>query len=205
MHGLVTGAESRQQLYTMLTRGRAGQPRLPRGRRRRRPAHRDPSRRWSGRSPPPTSSRRSWPATTPSSPRPRMLREQADPGTRLGDAAQRYLDSLYVAAEARRRRAPWPLRLDAAVEELLPGLVDEPAWPALRAHLTAAGRQRGRPGGRAAGGGERPGAGHRRRPRRGAGLAAGRLRDAQHRRRAAAMDAGSPDRRWPSTPNGAAT
>ena len=33
MHGLVTGEESRQQLYTMLTRGRIDQPRLPAGHR----------------------------------------------------------------------------------------------------------------------------------------------------------------------------
>ena len=42
MHGLATGSESRQQLYTMMTRGAQRQPRLPRGRRRRRPALGDP-------------------------------------------------------------------------------------------------------------------------------------------------------------------
>ena len=33
-----------------------------------------------------------------------LMREQADPATRLGEAAQRYLDSLYVAAEDLRRQ-----------------------------------------------------------------------------------------------------
>jgi ATP-dependent exoDNAse (exonuclease V) alpha subunit len=43
MHGLLTGQESRQQLYTMLTRGRH-QPLLHAGGRRRRPSHRYPTR-----------------------------------------------------------------------------------------------------------------------------------------------------------------
>ncbi|HEX3220085.1 MAG TPA: AAA family ATPase, partial [Candidatus Limnocylindria bacterium] len=45
MHGLLTGQESRQQLYTMLTHPRpARQPPLPTGRRRRRPAQHHPPR-----------------------------------------------------------------------------------------------------------------------------------------------------------------
>jgi hypothetical protein len=44
MHGLATGAETRQQLYTMLTRGAERQPPLPAGRRRRRPARDHPPR-----------------------------------------------------------------------------------------------------------------------------------------------------------------
>jgi len=39
MHGLLSGQESRQQLYTMLTRGRTANPPLPTSRRRRRSAH----------------------------------------------------------------------------------------------------------------------------------------------------------------------
>jgi ATP-dependent exoDNAse (exonuclease V) alpha subunit len=44
MHGLLTGQESRQQLYTMLTPGPAHQSPLPPGRRRRRPPHPHPTR-----------------------------------------------------------------------------------------------------------------------------------------------------------------
>jgi ATP-dependent exoDNAse (exonuclease V) alpha subunit len=45
MHGLVTGQESRPQLYTMLTRGRqARQPPLPSSRGRRRPPQPHPTR-----------------------------------------------------------------------------------------------------------------------------------------------------------------
>jgi AAA domain/TrwC relaxase len=44
MHGLATGKESRQQLYTMLTRGRDRQPPLPADRRGRRPAQPHPAR-----------------------------------------------------------------------------------------------------------------------------------------------------------------
>jgi hypothetical protein len=44
MHGLITGSESRQQLYTMCTRGRLSNPHLPATGRRRRPPHPDPAR-----------------------------------------------------------------------------------------------------------------------------------------------------------------
>ncbi|MDO9494924.1 MAG: toprim domain-containing protein, partial [Nocardioides sp.] len=74
-----------------------------------------------------------------------LVREQADPATRLGEAAQRYLDSLYVAAEdlLRHQTTTHPDgitvnvvdALDTAVETLVPGLSDEAAWPTLRAHL----------------------------------------------------------------------
>ncbi|MDO9497331.1 MAG: toprim domain-containing protein, partial [Nocardioides sp.] len=70
-----------------------------------------------------------------------LMREQADPATRLGEAAQRYLDSLYVAAENILRTTAGPdgsnlvEALDSTVDQLLPGLADEAAWPTLRAHL----------------------------------------------------------------------
>ncbi|WP_278258251.1 hypothetical protein [Nocardioides convexus] len=81
-----------------------------------------------------------------------LIREQADPATRLGEASQRYLDSLYVAAEDLLRHdtitgpeasGGTPVNpeinvvdaLDSAVETLVPGLAEEAAWPTLRAHL----------------------------------------------------------------------
>lgn len=144
MHGLATGAESRQQLYTMMTRGAHanhvylevvgdGDPHSV--------IH-------------PTLVRPLTPTDILESILARddaqrsatsLIREQADPATRLGEAAQRYLDSLYVAAEDLLRHETitgadgtavnMVDALDAAVETLAPGLSDEPAWPTLRAHL----------------------------------------------------------------------
>ncbi|MDR7254192.1 conjugative relaxase-like TrwC/TraI family protein [Nocardioides sp. BE266] len=158
MHGLATGAESRQQLYTMLTRGSAANhlylqivgdgdphtvihptlihPRTPTDILERVLARDDTQHS----------------ATS-------LLHQQADPALRLGLAAQRYLDSLHVAAEDILRRHPAasttaeaaddrgaatgdnaPARnvveaLDVTADLVVPGLSDEPAWPTLRAHL----------------------------------------------------------------------
>ncbi len=145
MHGLATGSESRQQLYTMMTRGAHanhvylevvgdGDPHSV--------IH-------------PTLVRPLTPTDILESMLARddtqrsatsLLREQADPATRLGEASQRYLDSLYVAAEDLLRHdhvgqdangAPINVvdALDNAVETLVPGLSEEAAWPTLRAHL----------------------------------------------------------------------
>jgi len=144
MHGLATGAESRQQLYTMMTRGAHanhvylevvgdGDPHSV--------IH-------------PTLVRPLTPTDILESMLARddaqrsatsLIREQADPATRLGEAAQRYLDSLYVAAEDLLRHQTITGAdgttvnlvdaLDTAVETLAPGLSDEAAWPTLRAHL----------------------------------------------------------------------
>lgn len=145
MHGLATGSESRQQLYTMMTRGAHanhvylevvgdGDPHSV--------IH-------------PTLVRPLTPTDILESVLARddtqrsatsLLREQADPATRLGEASQRYLDSLYVAAEDLLRHdhvgqdangAPINVvdALDNAVETLVPGLSEEAAWPTLRAHL----------------------------------------------------------------------
>ena len=145
MHGLAIGSESRQQLYTMMTRGvhanhvylevvGDGDPHSV--------IH-------------PTLVRPLTPTDILESMLARdntqrsatsLLREQADPATRLGEAAQRYLDSLYVAAEDLLRHdhvgqdangAPINVvnALDNAVETLVPGLSEEAAWPTLRAHL----------------------------------------------------------------------
>ena len=99
MHGLATGTESRQQLYTMLTRGRHanhvylevvgdGDPHT-----------RDPPDPGPAASPPtdilePMLARDDAQRSATS-----LAARAADPAARLGEAAQRYLDSLYVAAE----------------------------------------------------------------------------------------------------------
>jgi hypothetical protein len=134
-HGLVTGQESRQQLYTMLTRGRAanhlylqvvGDGDLHTLIRPDAVAPSTPSELLEqilGRDETPTS------ATT-------LLRRFSDPAARLFDAVQRYTDGLKVAAE--QLVGPEIVHtLDSRAEQVVPGIVDEPAWPTLRAHLFA--------------------------------------------------------------------
>jgi conjugative relaxase-like TrwC/TraI family protein len=135
MHGLVTGQESRQQLYTMLTRGRAanhlylqvvgdGDPHTLI-----RPATvapRTPTELLEqilARDDTPTS------ATT-------VLRQLNDPAARLFDAVQRYTDGLKVAAE--QLVGPQIVHtLDRQADQVIPELTSEPSWPTLRAHLLA--------------------------------------------------------------------
>jgi len=132
IHGLVTGQESRPQLYTMLTRGRhvnhlylqvvgdgdhhslirpdTISPRTPT----------DTLQQILTRDEAPVS------AST-------VLRELNDPAARLFQAVQRYTDSLHVAAEL--LLGPQTVaELDQA-DQYIPGLTDEPAWPTLRTHL----------------------------------------------------------------------
>ena len=133
MHGVAIGTECRQQLYTMLTRGRQanhlylqvvgdGDPHTVI-----RPENLHPHTATDllegilARDDSPTS------AST-------MLAEQADPATRLAYAAARYVDALHVAAEHHLGRFPIA-RLDAGADRVVDGLTDEPAWPTLRAHL----------------------------------------------------------------------
>jgi AAA domain len=134
MHGLLTGQESRQQLYTMLTRGRHanhlylqvvgdGDPHSII-----RPdtiSPRTPTERLQqiiGRDEAPIS------AST-------MLRQLNNPAARLFQAVQRYTDGLHVAAE--QLVGPQTVaELDQA-DHYIPGLTTEPAWPTLRAHLLA--------------------------------------------------------------------
>jgi conjugative relaxase-like TrwC/TraI family protein len=135
MHGQLTGHESRQQLYTMLTRGRAanhlylqvvgdGDPHALI-----RPdtvAPRTPSellRQILARDDTPTS------ATT-------LLRQLSDPAARLFDAVQRYTDGLHVAAE--QLVGPQIVQmLDSRADQVVTELTSEPSWPTLRAHLLA--------------------------------------------------------------------
>ena len=132
MHGLLTGQESRQQLYTMLTRGRHanhlylqvvgdGDPHTVI-----RPdtiAPRTPTETLQqilARDEAPVS------AST-------VLRELNDPAARLFQAVQRYTDGLHVAAE--QLVGPQTVAELDRVDQYLPGLTTEPAWPTLRAHL----------------------------------------------------------------------
>jgi conjugative relaxase-like TrwC/TraI family protein len=135
MHGLVTGQESRQQLYTMLTRGRAANdlylqvvgdadphaiirpetvaPRAPT----------ETLRQILARDEAPTS------AST-------LRRELSDPAARLFEAAQRYTDGLHLAAE-QLVGSQIVQMLDSKADQIVPSLTSEPSWLTLRAHLLA--------------------------------------------------------------------
>jgi conjugative relaxase-like TrwC/TraI family protein len=135
MHGMLTGLESRQQLYTMLTRGRVanhlylqvvgdGDPHTIN-----RPetvAPRTPTETLQqilARDEAPTS------AST-------LLRELSEPAARLFEAVQRYTDGLHVAAE--QLIGPRIVQvLDGQADRIVPELTSEPSWPTLRAHLLA--------------------------------------------------------------------
>ncbi len=134
MHGLLTGQESRQQLYTMLTRGRHanhlylqvvgdGDPHsLIRPETVAPHTPTETLQQILARDEAPVS------AST-------VLRELNSPAARLFQAVQRYTDGLHVAAE--QLLGPQTVaELDQA-DRYVPGLTDEPAWPTLRAHLLA--------------------------------------------------------------------
>ena len=63
-----------------------------------------------------------------------MLRDAADPAALLGAAASRYQDALYFAAEDFLGEQA-VTALEAQAERAVPGVTHAPAWPALRAHL----------------------------------------------------------------------
>ena len=131
VHGLVTGQESRQQLYTMLTRGRAANHLYLEV---------------VGDGDPHTVIR---PETvTPRTPTefleqilahneaPTALRELSEPAARLHQAVQRYTDGLHAAAE----QIVGPRIVDALdrrADQVVPGVTDPPAWPPLRTDLIA--------------------------------------------------------------------
>jgi hypothetical protein len=133
MHGVATGEESRQQLYTMLTRGRTanhvylsvvgdGDPHTviqPNNVHLRTAT--ELLEQILARDATPQS------AST-------MQREEQDPSARLGAGVARYLDALHLAAE--HLVGPQVVaNLDRSAERLLSGLTGEPAWPTLRGHL----------------------------------------------------------------------
>jgi hypothetical protein len=133
MHGVVTSGESRQQLYTMITRGRSanhvyvavvgdGDPHTvlkPDNVHLRTATElleqilaRDASLQSA------TTLQREW--------------QHATAG--LGAATARYLDALHLAAE--HVAGPQAVAsLDQSADRLLNGLTEEPAWPTLRGHL----------------------------------------------------------------------
>jgi conjugative relaxase-like TrwC/TraI family protein len=134
MHGLMTGQESRQQLYTMLTRGRhanhlyfqvvgAGDPHTLI-----RPDAVSP------RTPTETLQQvlaRDEASVSAST----MLCELISPAARLFQAVQRYIDGLHMAAE--QLVGPQGVaELDQA-DQYISGLTAEPAWPTLRADVLA--------------------------------------------------------------------
>ena len=131
-HGLLTGRESRQQLYTMLTRGRHanhlylqvvsdGDPHtVIRPETVAPPTPTETLQQILARDDAPIS------ATT-------LLRELHDPAVRLHEAVQRYTDGLHVAAE--QLVGPQTVAALDRADQLVPGLTNEPAWPTLRAHL----------------------------------------------------------------------
>ena len=133
VHGLATGEETRQQLYTMLTRGADanhlylqvvgdGDPHaILQPQNVRPPTATEILESILARGDAPVS------ATT-------TARDHASPTLRLGAATARYLDALHVAAEHHLGTAA-TAALEAGAERLIPGIADEPAWPTLRAHL----------------------------------------------------------------------
>jgi AAA domain len=133
MHGLATGEESRQQLYTMLTRGRVANhlylqvvgdcdahsilwPESVRPATATDLLEQILARDDAARS-----------ATT-------LLSDQHNPAVRLADAAQLYVDALHVAAED-LAGPDVVAAMEKAAEQAMPGLTDQPAWPTLRARL----------------------------------------------------------------------
>ena len=133
VHGVVTGGESRQQLYTMVTRGRSAN-------------HLYVS--VVGDGDPHTLTRPDTilPSTATElleqilardgSPRSAstLLGEQQAPAVRLGESVARYLDALHMAAEDVIGSSAVQA-VETSASRLLPGLSDEPAWPTLRGHL----------------------------------------------------------------------
>ncbi|HPE12018.1 MAG TPA: MobF family relaxase [Actinomycetota bacterium] len=132
-HTLLSGSEPRQLAYTALTRGRSANHLylevVGDGDEHNviRPDHTHPAtatdilERILARDDSPRS------ATT-------TARDANDPALQLFDEVNRYVDSLYVAAEAQLGPAH-VARLDANVDTIVPDLTHAEAWPTLRAHL----------------------------------------------------------------------
>jgi len=133
VHGLATRDESRQQLYTMLTRGADanhlylqvvgdGDPHdITRPENVHPPTATDLLESILARDDAPVS------ATT-------TAREEASPTLRLGAATARYVDALHLAAE-HHLGTTVTAEVEAGADRIVPGIGDDPAWPTLRAHL----------------------------------------------------------------------
>ena len=180
VHGLATGDETRQQLYTMLTRGADanhlylqvvgdGDPHdiTPTPRTSARRPRTDILESILARDDAPVS------ATT-------TAREHASPTLRLGAATARYLDALHVAAEHHLGTTAIA-HLEAGADRIVPGIGDDPAWPTLRAHLVLLAATGADPLTALHVRSRFPRAGHRRRPRRRPRLAPGRPQHGRHR------------------------
>lgn len=133
MHGVLSGIESRQQLYTMMTRGRLanhayvqvvgdGDP--------------DSLVRWESAMPPtPTEVLESVLARDEAAMSATGLRRlEADPATQLKPAVDRYVDALGFAAE-QVVGAARVAQVEADAERAVPEVSDAPAWPVLRSQL----------------------------------------------------------------------
>jgi hypothetical protein len=133
MHGLITGRESRQKLYTMCTRGRLGNhiylQLVGDG---------DPHTLIRPDTIRPVTATEQLEQILARDDTPRsasgMLQDQQDPAVRLAESVDRYLDALYVAAEHAVGQSA-AQALEGFANRLVPGLTDEPAWPTLRARL----------------------------------------------------------------------
>lgn len=132
-HALVTGDEARQQFYVSMTRGRRanhaylvvasdGDPHeLIRPETTHPRTATDALERILARDGAPQS------ATS-------MATTLSAPAVQLGQATARYVDALTVGA-GHLIGADRAAAVDAAADQAVPGIADEPAWPALRAHL----------------------------------------------------------------------
>ena len=133
VHGLLTGRETRAQLYTLLTRGRTANHAY---------LQLDPDAGVHELTRPDTA-----PLRTATQALERILYRDSDdrsatgtrndlhnPALRLPDEIDRYLDSLRLAAE-HTTPPKVDLHLTATAERLVPGLTDEPAWPTLHSQL----------------------------------------------------------------------
>ncbi len=133
-HALATGAESRQQLYTMMTRGRDANhvylQVVGTGDEHDAVKPDTVSPRTATDLLETILTRDEAPASAST-----LLRDLDDPAVLLGQATARYVDALYTAA-ATTVGAENLERLDKAAEHLVLGMTQAPAWPTLRAHLT---------------------------------------------------------------------
>jgi hypothetical protein len=139
MHGVVTGGESRQQLYTMLTRGRADNHLYVSV-----VGDADPHKVIQPDSLHPRTATEMLEQILARDAAPQSAttsqREQQEPAGQLGAAAARYLDALHLAAE--HLAGPQVVaNLDQNADRMLNGSIAEPAWPTRR---PAAGRCRRR-------------------------------------------------------------
>ena len=133
VHGLLSGQETRAQLYTLLTRGRTANHAY---------LQLEPDAGTYELTGPDAE-----PLRTATQVLEQILTRESDdrsatglrddlhdPALRLPDEVDRYLDSLHLGVD-HTTRPEVDLKLTATAERLVPGLTDEPAWPTLRSHL----------------------------------------------------------------------